>query len=123
LKEMAKQFWSRMLQFSLMVSAMLLAPATGQAAGELDTAIENGFGKMVKYGRWGAALVLAVIFCMAWAEKGGNADNPHEVQRGNKRMMWAGAGFVAVIGYKLVLTGLVEWFGVDPSSIPAFLWQ
>jgi hypothetical protein len=38
-------------------------------------------------------------------------------------MIWSGAGFVAVIGYKLVLTGIVNWFGVDPTTIPAFLWQ
>lgn len=93
------------------------------AAGELDDAIEGGFGKLVKYGRWTAALVLAVLFCLAAAERGQNSDNPHEQQRGTKKMIWTGAGFVAVIGYKLILTGIVTWFGIDAAAIPGFLWQ
>ena len=125
MKNMAQRFGARVLQWTLLASgALLAAPAAGHAAtGELDSAIEEGFGKLVKYGRWSAALVLAIVFCLAWAERGGNSDNPHEVQRGTKRMIWSGAGFVAVIGYKLVLTGIVNWFGVDPTTIPAFLWQ
>ncbi|HYF81257.1 MAG TPA: hypothetical protein VD973_29425 [Symbiobacteriaceae bacterium] len=115
----------RALAFALTISTtLLLAHGTSLAAdGELDTAIASGFGKLVKYGRWGAALILAVVFCLAWAERGQNSDNPHEVNRGTKKMVWAGAGFVAVIGYKLILSGLVAWFNVNPDSIPAFLWQ
>lgn len=115
----------RLLTVGLSVfTALLLASGTGYAAeGDLDSAISSGFGKLVKYGRWSAALVLAIIFCLAWAERGQNSDNPHEVNRGTKKMIWAGAGFVAVIGYKLILSGLVTWFGVDPGSIPDFLWQ
>ncbi|HWI51280.1 MAG TPA: hypothetical protein VNT01_03985 [Symbiobacteriaceae bacterium] len=115
----------RFVGLCLMTStALLLAHGTGLADdGPLDTAIASGFGKLVKYGRWGAALILAIIFCLAWAERGQNSDNPHEVNRGTKKMAWAGAGFVAVIGYKLILSGLVTWFNVDPNTIPQFLWQ
>ena len=115
----------RLLAVVLTVStALLLAQGPALAAdGELDSAIYAGFGKLVKYGRWTAALVLAIVFCLAWAERGQNSDNPHEVNRGTKKMVWAGAGFVAVIGYKLILSGLVAWFNVDPSTIPTFLWQ
>ena len=120
-----KKHASRLLAFGLTVAtALTMVHGTALAAdGDLDTAIASGFGKLVKYGRWGAALILAVIFCLAWAEKGQNSDNPHEVNRGNKKMMWAGAGFVAVIGYRLILSGLVAWFNVDPTTIPSFLWQ
>jgi hypothetical protein len=105
-------------------SALLLGESVSYAAdGELDTAIGSGFGKLVKYGRWTAALILAVIFCLAWAEKGQNSDNPHQVSQSAKKMLWSGVGFVMVIGYKLVLSGLVTWFNVDPSVIPPFLWQ
>lgn len=123
--KMVKRFGSRLLSLALALSAaLLLAPATGFAAeGDLDGAIESGFGKIVKYGRWSAALLLAIVFCLAWAERSQNPDNPHEVNKGTRRMIWSGAGFVAVIGYKLVLTGLVQWFNVDPNSIPSFLWQ
>lgn len=77
----------------------------------------------MKYGRWTAALALAVVFVLAWAERGQNPDNPHENARSTKRMFWSGVGFVAVIGYKLVLEGFVQWFNLDPTSIPTFLWQ
>lgn len=122
---MMRRIRTRLLALTLATStALLTAQGTGFAAdGELDTAIYEGFGKLVKYGRWTAALVLAVVFCIAWAQRGQNSDNPHEVNQGTRKMIWAGAGFVAVIGYKLVLSGLVAWFNVDPTSIPAFLWQ
>ncbi len=38
-------------------------------------------------------------------------------------MIWSGAGFVAVIGYKMILSSLVTWFNIDPTAIPTFLWQ
>lgn len=107
----------------LAVTGLLLTPAIALADPTLDEAIETGFGKLVKYGRWGAALLLAVVFCLAWAERGQNPDNPHEVNKGTKKMIWSGAGFVAVIGYRMILSGLVSWFGLDPNSIPTFLWQ
>lgn len=90
---------------------------------DLDTAINDGFGKLVKYGRWTAALVLAVVFCLAAAERSQNQDNPHEVTRATRKMLWTAIGFVAVIGYKLVLSGLVRWFNIDSGAIPTFLWQ
>lgn len=108
-----------MLIFTL---ALMTAPALA-ADPTLDSAIETGFGKLIKYGRWGAALLLALVFCMAWAERGQNPDNPHEVNKGTKKMIWSGAGFVAVIGYKIALTGIVSWFGLDTATIPSFLWQ
>jgi hypothetical protein len=116
---------ARLVALALVASsALLIGEGTSFAAdGDLDTAINSGFGKLVKYGRWTAALVLAVIFCLAWAEKGQNSDNPHEVNRSAKKMLWSGVGFVAVIGYMLVLSGLVAWVNVDPGVIPAFLWQ
>jgi len=105
-------------------TAMMMAGNPALAAeGPLDTAINEGFGKLVKYGRWGAALALAVVFVLAWAERGQNPDNPHDSARATRRMFWAGAGFVVVIGYKLALEGLVTWFNLDVSSIPTFLWQ
>lgn len=107
-----------------LTTGLVLAGAPALAAdGALDSAINDGFGKLVKYGRWGAALALAVVFVLAWAERGQNPDNPHESARSTRRMFWSGAGFVAVIGYKLVLEGFVQWFNLDPSSIPSFLWQ
>ena|GEM_PF-3665522 len=107
-----------------MAAWMSLGTTTALAAdGELDSAIDAGFGKLVKYGRWTAALALAVVFVLAWAERGQNPDNPHEATRTSRRMLWAGIGFVVVIGYKLVLTGIVRWFNIDPSAIPSFLWQ
>lgn len=122
--KMGSRFVSRVFRFvPVLGAALLLAQGTVFAAGELDTAIETGFGKIVKYGRWSAALMLAIVFCIAWAERSQNPDNPHEVNKGTRKMIWSGAGFIAVIGYKLVLTGLVQWFGVDPASIPSFLWQ
>lgn len=121
---MIRQIRTRLIHLCLMAATLLLMPTTALAADPtLDTAIETGFGKLVKYGRWGAALLLAVVFCLAWAERGQNPDNPHEVNKGTKKMIWGGIGFVAVIGYKLILTGLVTWFGVDPTAIPSFLWQ
>lgn len=114
----------RVLGFFLVLSsALLLTEVTGFAEPTLDSAINNGFGKLVKYGRWTAALVLAVLFCLSWAQRSQNAENPHEVHKSTKSMIWTGAGFVAVIGYKLILTGLVSWFDIDPNAIPAFLWQ
>lgn len=115
--------WARLVQTLLVFSTALLGVTGTAQANALDTAIDSGFGKLVKYGRWTAALVLAVVFCLAWAERGQNPDNPHEVNKSTRKMMWSGAGFVAVIGYKLILTGLVNWFGIDPTTIPAFLWQ
>jgi hypothetical protein len=122
---MVRKTTHRLLAVALVGStALLLGQSTSFAADtDLDTAITSGFGKLVKYGRWTAALALAIVFCIAWAERGQNSENPHEVNRGTKKMLWSGAGFVAVIGYKLVLTGLVIWFGVDPAAIPTFLWQ
>lgn len=117
------RLWTRTLQIALLASTAALGMHGSAAAADLDTAIENGFGKLVKYGRWSAALVLAIVFCLAWMERGQNSDNPHEVNKGTKKMIWSGAGFVAVIGYKLILTGLVNWFNIDPNAIPAFLWQ
>lgn len=111
--------WSTFLALSI---ALCASPAWA-AVNDLDTAIDAGFGKLVKYGRWTAALILAVVFVLAWAERGQNPDNPHEANRASRKMLWAGVGFVVVIGYKLVLTGLVTWFGLDPSTIPGFLWQ
>lgn len=111
--------------FSTFVTVCLtLASATVRADdGDLDAAISAGFGKLVKYGRWTAALILGVMFVWAWAEKGQSPDNPHEANRAIRRMVWTGIGFVAVIGYKLVLTGLVTWFNLNPATIPSFLWQ
>ncbi|HEY3365999.1 MAG TPA: hypothetical protein VGK74_13160 [Symbiobacteriaceae bacterium] len=122
---MAKRFWTNLVQLGFMVPAVLLVTeARGRAEdSELDTAIYAGFGKLIKYGRWTAALMLAIVFCLAWAERGQNPDNPHDVNRANKKMIWTGAGFIAVIGYKLILMGLVRWFNVDPATIPQFLWQ
>lgn len=111
--------WAWMVASGIMLSASLASAADS----DLDTAIDAGFGKVVKYGRWTAAMVLAVVFVLAWAERGQNPDNPHEANRAGRRMMWAGAGFLVVIGYKLVLTGLVNWFNIDPAAIPDFLWQ
>jgi len=123
--DMMRRISTRVLTASLVASTTLLMNngAASAADGELDTAITEGFGKLVKYGRWTAALILAIIFCLAWAQRVQNSDNPHEVNAGTKKMIWSGAGFIAVIGYKLVLSGLVAWFNVDPSSIPTFLWQ
>lgn len=100
---------------------LMASPAS--AAGDLDSSIESGFGKLVKYGRWTAALILGIAFVLAWAQRGQNADNPHEQSKGSKQMIWTGIGFVAVIGYQMALQGLVKWFGIDPSAIPSFLWQ
>ncbi|MFZ5823884.1 MAG: hypothetical protein ACOY94_06090 [Bacillota bacterium] len=119
---MIRQLRTRLMHLCLMAIPVLLLPSTAMAA-ELDAAIESGFGKLVKYGRWAAALLLAIVFCLAWAERGQNPDNPHEVNKGTKKMIWSGAGFVAVIGYKMILSGLVSWFGLNPDSIPTFLWQ
>jgi len=115
----------RLLATGLTAStALLMAHGTGFAAdGDLDAAINEGFGKLIKYGRWGATLILAIVFCLAWAERGQNSDNPHEVNKGTKKMIWAGAGFIAVIGYRMILTGIVAWFNIDPNTIPSFLWQ
>jgi hypothetical protein len=117
-KQMSR-LWASALTASL---ALAGSPALA-ADGDLDTAINDGFGKLVKYGRWGAALALVVVFVLAFAERGQNPDNPHESSRATRRMFWSGVGFVAVIGYKLVLQGFVQWFNLDPTSIPAFLWQ
>lgn len=112
------------LQAAILATSLVLVGAPAYAAeSDLDTAINHGFGKLVKYGRWTAALALAVVFVLAWAERGQNPDNPHENARATRRMFWSGVGFVAVIGYKLVLEGFVQWFNLDPTSIPAFLWQ
>jgi len=108
---------------ALTLALTLSATAAQAADGDLDDAITSGFGKLVKYGRWGAAMILAIVFVLGWAEKGQNSENPHEATRAGRRMMWSGAGFVIVIGYKLVLTGLVQWFNLDPGTIPSFLWQ
>lgn len=111
--------WSSVLLAGVMLAA---SPARAED-GDLDAAISAGFGKLVKYGRWTAALILAVVFVLAWAEKGQSSENPHETVRAGRRMLWSGIGFVVVIGYQLVLTGIVRWFNMDPSTIPAFLWQ
>lgn len=125
---MMRGFRARVFRVCLSVSGVLLgasgtALAAAQAAPDLDTAITQGFGKLVKYGRWTAALVLGIVFLLAWAERTQNPDNPHEVNRATRKMIWTALGFVAVIGYKLVLVGITQWFGVDPTSIPTFLWQ
>jgi hypothetical protein len=104
------------LGLTLMASPVL-------AAGDLDSSIESGFGKLVKYGRWTAALLLGIAFVLAWAQRAQNADNPHDQSKSTKQMIWSGIGFVAVIGYKIALTGMVTWFGIDSTSIPSFLWQ
>lgn len=114
---------SRLWAAAVATSLVLAGVPAMAADSDLDTAIDDGFGKLVKYGRWSAALALAVVFVMAWAERGQNPDNPHEAARSTRKMFWAGAGFVAVIGYRLVLEGLVQWFNLNPNSIPAFLWQ
>lgn len=112
-----------------MVTALLTLGLTLSAGiahaddSDLDVAINSGFGKLVKYGRWAAALALAVFFVLGAAERGQNQDNPHEQQRATKKMIWTGAGFLLVIGYKLILSGLVAWFNIDPAAIPSFLWQ
>jgi hypothetical protein len=111
--------WGSVLAAGIMLTA---APVLADD-GDLDSAISAGFGKLVKYGRWTAALVLAVVFVLAWAEKGQNSENPHEAVRAGRRMLWSGIGFVVVIGYQMVLTGLVKWFNLDPGAIPSFLWQ
>jgi len=123
--KMCRRTWIEIVRLSLLACTMLLGAATPAFAEELDldAAITQGFGKLVKYGRWTAALALAIVFCLNWAERGQNQDNPHEVNRATKKMIWTGIGFVAVIGYKLILTGLVKWFGADPAAIPQFLWQ
>lgn len=110
---------------AILTLAFLVALTTVNSvfAAELDAAIESGLGKIVKYGRWVAAGILAIAFCLAWADRAQNSDNPHEVNRGTRKMIWSGVAFVAVIGYKLILTGLVEWFNLPASTIPAFLWQ
>lgn len=123
-----RDLWVRLVRFCLVLSGLLLgvstsALAAADVAPDLDTAITQGFGKLVKYGRWTAALVLGIVFVLAWAERSQNPDNPHEVNKATRKMIWTGAGFVAVIGYKLVLTGITQWFGIDPAMIPAFLWQ
>lgn len=115
----SRNLWVALATLMITLSA---APASA-AGGELDTAINDGFGKLVKYGRWTAALALVVMFCLSAAERGQNQDNPHEQQRATKKMIWTGAGFVAVIGYKLILTGIVTWFNIDRTAIPDFLWQ
>lgn len=116
--------WTAVSWTALTTAAVMLAASPALAAdNDLDTAISDGFGKLVKYGRWTAALVLAVVFVLAWAEKGQNSENPHEAGRATRRMVWSGIGFVVVIGYQLVLTGIVRWFNMDPAAIPSFLWQ
>jgi hypothetical protein len=120
-KKVMARVWSAGLTAS---TVALMASGSARADdSDLDASIAAGFGKLVKYGRWSAALVLGIVFCLAWAERGQNPDNPHEVNKGTKKMIWSGAGFIAVIGYKLVLTGIVKWFNVDPAAIPSFLWQ
>jgi hypothetical protein len=111
--------WGAILAGGVMLSGTPVSAADA----DLDTAISAGFGKLVKYGRWTAALILAVVFVLAWAEKGQNSENPHEANRAGRRMLWSGVGFVVVIGYQLVLTGIVKWFNMDPNAIPSFLWQ
>lgn len=107
----------------LAINALLLGVSGTAMAADLDTSIEQGFGKLIRYGRWTAALILVAMFLLAWAERSQNSDNPHEVTKGTKKMILTGVGFVVVIGYQLVLSGLVNWFEIDPSSIPTFLWQ
>ena len=111
--------WATLATLALTLAA---SPAYADES-DLDAAISAGFGKLVKYGRWTATLALAVVFCLAWAERGQNSDNPHEQNRASRKMLWSGIGFVAVIGYKLVLTGFVRWFNIDAAAIPSFLWQ
>ena len=111
------------LSVAMVSLSLMLMSSPALAAGELDDAIEGGFGKLVKYGRWTAALALAVFFVLAWAKRAQNGENPHEQQSATRQMIWTGVGFVAVIGYQLILTGLVEWFGIDRNAIPTFLWQ
>lgn len=115
--------WAQLVWATLAVNGLALGLAGTALAADLDTSIEQGFGKLVKYGRWTAALVLVAVFLLSWAERSQNSDNPHEVTKATKKMILTGVGFVVVIGYKLVLTGLVNWFGIDPASIPSFLWQ
>lgn len=127
MKVKAATNWMRMRAAALAATALTLGltvmASPALAAGDLDSSIESGFGKLVKYGRWTAALLLGIAFVLAWAQRGQNADNPHDQSKSTKQMIWSGIGFVAVIGYKIALTGMVTWFGIDSTSIPSFLWQ
>jgi hypothetical protein len=117
----ARRYGALTSMIAILTSQTLLASPAH--ADDLDTAIESGFGKLVKYGRWLAALVAAVFFVLGIAQRAQNSDNPHEQGKGTRQAIIASIAFVAIIGYKLVLTGLVKWFGISETDIPSFLWQ
>lgn len=63
----------------------------------------------------------ALAFLMALARLG-SSENPHERSRAQDTLVLALVVFVILAGDRMIVRGVIEWFGLTTDVLPPFWW-